>query len=64
MVLPVMNHIREGKRVYAIVAPSIQGQFENTSLAQVMRAVELIGFKECVEVAGAADKLTKKARRK
>ena len=55
MVLPVMNHIREGKRVYAIVAPSIQGQFENTSLAQVMKAVELIGFKECVEVAGAAD---------
>lgn len=55
LVVPVMSDIRLGKKVYAIVAPSIQGQFENTSLAQIMKAVEMVGFTECIEVAAAAD---------
>lgn len=55
MVLPVMNDIREGKEVIAIVAPSIQGQFEETNLAQIMKAVKMIGFVDCIEVAAGAD---------
>lgn len=54
-VLPVMNDLRNGEKVFAIVAPSIQGQFENTSLAQIMKSVEMIGFEECIEVAFGAD---------
>ena len=54
-VLPVMNDLREGRPMYAIVAPSIQGQFENTTLPQIMAAVEKLGFDKCVEVAAGAD---------
>lgn len=54
-ILPVMNELREGNPMYAVVAPSIQGQFDNTSLAQTMKAIELLGFDKCVEVAIGAD---------
>lgn len=54
-ILPAVNDIREGKDVYAIVAPSIQGQFDDCTLPQIMKSVEMIGFKECIEVAVGAD---------
>ena len=44
-----------GTPVYAVVAPSIQGQFENTTLPQVLKSVEMLGFTKCVEVAVGAD---------
>lgn len=58
-VLPVMNDLREKRPMYAIVAPSIQGQFDNTNLYQIMRAIELLGFDKCVEVAIGADAVAK-----
>jgi ferredoxin hydrogenase large subunit len=54
-VLPVENNFRNKVPMYAIVAPSIQGQFDGTSLAQIIKAVEMIGFEKCYEVAGGAD---------
>lgn len=40
---------------YAIIAPSIQGQFENASLGQIKSAIKKIGFTDCFEVAIGAD---------
>jgi ferredoxin hydrogenase large subunit len=51
----VIDLIRSDRETYAIVAPSIQGQFENVNLAQCMKAVEELGFTKCVEVAAGAD---------
>lgn len=54
-VVPVIQAIRMGTPVYAVVAPSIQGQFENTTLPQVLKSVEMLGFAKCLEVAIGAD---------
>lgn len=51
----VADDLRDGRKIFAIVAPSIQGQFDNTTLQQVMKAVEMLGFEKCIEVAGGAD---------
>ena len=42
-------------KVHAIVAPSIAGQFEGTSLGQVITALEQLGFCQVHEVAEGAD---------
>ena len=54
-VLPVTQLLKMGTPAFAIVAPSIQGQFDNTSLPQIMKAVEMLGFEKCYEVAIGAD---------
>ncbi|MBO7702924.1 MAG: 4Fe-4S binding protein, partial [Solobacterium sp.] len=54
-VVPVIKAMRMGAEVYAVVAPSIQGQFENTSIPQVLKSVEMLGFTKCIEVAIGAD---------
>ena len=54
-VVPVIKAIKMGTEVYAIVAPSIQGQFENATIPQVLKSVEMLGFKKCEEVAIGAD---------
>lgn len=54
-VLPVVQLLVMGTPAYAIVAPSIQGQFDNTSLVQIKEAVEALGFEKCYEVALGAD---------
>ncbi len=51
----VVELLRSGKPTYAIVAPSIQGQFDNTSLQGILKSVELCGFEKCLEVAIGAD---------
>ena len=51
----VIKMLKTGVEAYAIVAPSIQGQFENVSLPQIMKAVEMLGFTKCLEVASGAD---------
>ncbi len=50
-VTPVSTLLRMKSPAYAIVAPSIQGQFENASLSQIKKAIELLGFEKCYEVA-------------
>ncbi len=54
-VVPVAQLLRMKTPCYAIVAPSIQGQFDRASLSQIMKAVEKLGFTKCYEVAAGAD---------
>ena len=39
----------------AMIAPSIQGQFSNTSIGQIKKAIKMLGFNEVVEAAIGAD---------
>ena len=45
----------EGFKLYAMVAPSIAGQFGNASVGQIARAIKIVGFSEIVETALGAD---------
>ncbi len=54
-VVPVVQLLKMGTPAYAVVAPSIQGQFDNTTLPQIMKAIEMLGFEKCIEVAIGAD---------
>lgn len=54
-VVPVIKEIKSENKVFAVVAPSIQGQFDNANLQQVLKSVEMLGFDQCVEVAIGAD---------
>lgn len=42
-------------KVYALVAPSISSQFDNTTIGQVTHALKQIGFSDIIEVALGAD---------
>jgi len=54
-VLPVSQMLQRKEKALAIVAPSIQGQFDNANIYQILRCVELLGFEKCYEVAIGAD---------
>ncbi len=54
-VAPVIEELKSDTPVYAIVAPSIQGQFDNANLPQIMEAIRQLGFDDCLEVAAGAD---------
>lgn len=54
-VRPVTTLLKMGAPTYAIVAPSIQGQFEHTTLNQIKKSIEMLGFEKCYEVAIGAD---------
>ncbi len=45
-VVPVATLLRMKSPAYAIVAPSIQGQFENASLSQIKKSIEMLGFEK------------------
>lgn len=53
--LPVARLLKMGAPAFAIVAPSIQGQFDNASIPQILKSVEMLGFEKCFEVAAGAD---------
>jgi len=53
----VLQGIRKGEKMVAIVAPSILGQF-NTSIGQVYSAFKEIGFADVIEVAEGAMQTT------
>lgn len=55
MVVDVINDIVSGKNVYAIVAPSIEGQFGDVSVNDLKKAIKTLGFKDVYEVALGAD---------
>ena len=59
-IVPVIDDIREGKKLIAMVAPSIQGQFEGVTLDQIKKGIIELGFADCVEVALGADAVAKK----
>ena len=54
-IVPVIRLLNDKEEVYAIVAPSIQGQFEENPLGKIIKAVEALGFTKCIEVANGAD---------
>lgn len=54
-VVPVVNLMKAKTPVVAMVAPSIQGQFDSATLPQISEGLRLLGFKDVVEVAVGAD---------
>ena len=55
----VIELLNKGVETYAIVAPSIQGQFEDASLGQIMKSIDSLGFTNCLDVASGADAVAK-----
>lgn len=54
-VVNVINDIKSGKPTVAMIAPSIQGQFDSANLDQIKLGIKKLGFAEVVEVAVGAD---------
>lgn len=57
-VFDILSHIKNGKKVVAIVAPSILGQYNETPEA-VFDAIRSIGFHDVIEVAHGAMETTR-----
>lgn len=58
-IVPVISNLKENKNIYAVMAPSITGQFgPNVTVGQVKDALIKIGFKDMVEAALGADAVT------
>ena len=51
----VLRVMKESDKVCAIIAPSIAGQFEGATLAQLLTALQKAGFDKVTEVAQGAD---------
>jgi iron only hydrogenase large subunit-like protein len=57
--LPVLNLIKDNKKVFAAIAPAISGQFgDDVTMDQLRAAFIKLGFTDMIEVAFAADVLT------
>ncbi|MBE6043331.1 MAG: 4Fe-4S dicluster domain-containing protein [Clostridium thermopalmarium] len=55
----VINALKSEKKVYAVVAPAITGQFGgNVTVGQVKDALKKLGFEDMIEVACGADAVT------
>lgn len=54
-IVPVIQLLKLKTPTRAIVAPAIQGQFDEATLPQIKKSIELLGFKEVLEVAIGAD---------
>ena len=54
-IVPVIDDIRNGRKMVAMVAPAIQGQFEYANLKQIREGILKLGFSDVVEVALGAD---------
>ena len=54
-VVNVIDDIKSGKPTIAMIAPSIQGQFDSANLDQIKFGIKKLGFAEVVEVAVGAD---------
>ena len=57
--IDILNELKRGQELVAIMAPSIQSQFDN-SLEEISAAVEKIGFVEAMEVAIGAMETTRR----
>ncbi len=57
--VPVIELIKLNTELVAVIAPSIQGQFEDATLGQIKEAIKLLGFKDVVEAAVGADAVAK-----
>lgn len=54
-VLDILRALRGGKKIYALAAPAIAGQF-NAKYGQIASAIKQLGFTDAVEVALGADR--------
>ncbi|HBS92355.1 MAG TPA: hypothetical protein DEA51_07780 [Erysipelotrichaceae bacterium] len=54
-IVPVIQLIKMDTPMIAMVAPSIQGQFDSASLDQIKEGIRMLGFQDVVEVAVGAD---------
>lgn len=54
-IVPVTKLLKEKAKVMAIVAPSIQGQFESATLPQIFQTIKNLGFDNVYEAALGAD---------
>ncbi|MDP3445903.1 MAG: 4Fe-4S binding protein, partial [Ignavibacteria bacterium] len=54
-IVNVIENIKSGNPTVAMIAPSIQGQFDSASLDQIKAGIKMLGFAEVVEVAVGAD---------
>ncbi len=53
--IDILQAIKKGKKVCAMIAPSIVGQFENAPLEKLITAIKKLGFTKVTEVAQGAD---------
>lgn len=59
MLVQIINHLKKGSRVHALLAPAVTGQFSvKVKMAQVIAALQTIGFHRVSEVALGADIVT------
>lgn len=50
-IVDIINAIREGKKVYAMVAPALEGQFgDKITMASLKKAAKEIGFTDMIEL--------------
>ncbi len=47
--------VKKENDIYAMIAPSIEGQFGDASVPVLKEAIKALGFKDCIEVALGAD---------
>ena len=59
-ILDVIDILKSGKKVYALVAPAISGQFSYAKTGQVVTGIKKLGFSEVTEVALGADMVSKR----
>ena len=59
----ILHAIKDGKKVCAMIAPSIVGQFDNATLPQLITAIQKAGFSKVTEVALGADITTRNEAR-
>jgi len=62
-IIDILSAVKRGEKVCAMIAPSIVGQFDNASLAQLITAVKKTGFSKVTEVAQGADITTRNEAR-
>lgn len=56
MIINVIYELKkEDNHVYAMFAPSVQGQLGDTTVASLKAGIKALGFRDCVEVAYGAD---------
>lgn len=54
--LDILRALRGGKKIYALAAPAIAGQFGGASYGQIISAIKKLGFTDVIEVALGADR--------
>lgn len=56
MITNVINELtNEGNHLYAMLAPSVEGQFGDYTMSVLKAGIKSLGFKDCLEVALGAD---------